>query len=1081
MALLRTLGAVSLSTGSNGTERYLDVQPRRLALLIFLARGGRGPFVRRDILLSHFWPDADDFHGRALLRQALSALRKQLGADAVVTGGEDEVGLAAAGVRCDAADFEAACACGRGLEAMALYGGPFLDGFHVEGLAPEFAHWVDAERDRLRRLASRAAWQASDAALGERRGDDAAQWARRAVDLEPEGEAGVARLIALLDGLGDRSGALAVYAALERRLAEEYSATPAPETRALLRALRQRPTPAGIERAALVPSGPNGGLGPAAVTAPPAPEPEKIPDTTRRRRRRFAPAGALGVVLVTASTLLFARHRVGGPASGLAVLPFRMTATDTSLAWLRHGMVDLLSIRLAGDSADEILDPTRVITAWQRDSAVAADDDDALPAVAQRVMRLLGAARAIQGSVTGDRHRLTLTAWTTLPDGQASARTQVEGPTDSLPALVDRLAIGMLLARDDMEPHRVDAGMSGSLRAVRAFLAGREALRNGRPELARQRMREAIEADSSFALAALDLARTAVWVSWSDRTEGLDVAVKHRDRLSAADRALLDALAPPPGNIDDDLARWRQLVARYPDRPEGWYILGDMYYHWGGLAGIADFAERAEEAFRRGWRLDSMSCRACAGVAEPYEHMVELAHERGDTAEVRRLGAMAFAVDSASIKARAVGWHVAAVNGPAARVAYWDRLGAAAQATTMTLVLFMTWSDRHWDDLARAQGEDMRRLWLERPEIARFAHRLTSLNAGQRSRVLPVTDWPEPLQRSALRSQVDDALFWGADTALAIAALGDLRRLQRAPVHTPVDARERSLDACSIGQWEVLLGDPREAERAIARLVGQPGPRGPATDASVTYDNFVRLCAAVLDAAVAQRHRTPAARAKLEIADGHARTLVRQLRRGGMPTANVLLAQLWEQQGDTLRALGALRRSIRVYGGASFYLSTLLREEGRLALALGDTAAAGRAWRHYLALRPDPEPYARAEVATVRAALTGLIPTATHGGDAGGVRKVLRDQPRSQTSTSTASARATCGSSPEGPPGLRSSTCRPWMSSRRLSRASWAESLAAMKTKLERNRGTAQPRRRLPRARMTLSSRTETRGWPWAP
>ena len=54
--------------------------------------------------------------------------------------------------------------------------------------------------------------------------------ARRAVELDPDDEQGVARLIALLDLHGDRSGALSVYAALERRLAEGFSAQPAPET-----------------------------------------------------------------------------------------------------------------------------------------------------------------------------------------------------------------------------------------------------------------------------------------------------------------------------------------------------------------------------------------------------------------------------------------------------------------------------------------------------------------------------------------------------------------------------------------------------------------------------------------------------------------------------------------------------------------------------------------------------------------------------------------------------------------------------------------------------------------------------------
>jgi hypothetical protein len=57
------------------------------------------------------------------------------------------------------------------------------------------------------------------------------------------------------------------------------------------------------------------------------------------------------------------------------------------------------------------------------------------------------------------------------------------------------------------------------------------------------------------------------------------------------------------------------------------------------------------------------------------------------------------------------------------------------------------------------------------------------------------------------------------------------------------------------------------------------------------------------------------------------------------------------------------------------YLSTFLREEGRLAALTGDTAAAVRADRHYLALRYNPEPSVRPEVERVRLQLATLEPT----------------------------------------------------------------------------------------------------------
>ena len=79
----------------------------------------------------------------------------------------------------------------------------------------------------------------------------------------------------------------------------------------------------------------------------------------------------------------------------------------------------------------------------------------------------------------------------------------------------------------------------------------------------------------------------------------------------------------------------------YPERPETWYGLADSYFHWGMLAGIDDALARAEDAFRRGWALDSAANggTALSGplIAETIDHLVVLAHLRGDTAEVLRL------------------------------------------------------------------------------------------------------------------------------------------------------------------------------------------------------------------------------------------------------------------------------------------------------------------------------------------------------------------------------------------------------------------------------------------------------------
>jgi hypothetical protein len=72
--------------------------------------------------------------------------------------------------------------------------------------------------------------------------------------------------------------------------------------------------------------------------------------------------------------------------------------------------------------------------------------------------------------------------------------------------------------------------------------------------------------------------------------------------------------------------------------------------------------------------------------------------------------------------------------------------------------------------------------------------------------------------------------------------------------------------------------------------------------------------------------------------------------------------------GNAAAALRALDRRTR-YNGWQPYLAETLREEGRLAAQLGDSARALRAWEHYVAFRAAPEPALVYDVRSVRTAL----------------------------------------------------------------------------------------------------------------
>ena len=239
MIELRLLGRLSLTSADGRDVRTLLVQPRRLALLAYLAAATPPGFHRRDSLLALFWPELDQEHARAALRQALHVVRDALGANTLASQGDEAVGLDFAQVTCDVAAFERALRTGQLEAALDLYRGSLLEGFFISD-APEFERWLETTRDRLQQAAAGAA-----RALAERHesANDltrAVRWMRRAIDLAPSDEGSVRRLMVVLDRQGDRAAALEAYEALARRVAAEYDAEPAAETKALRASVQTR-------------------------------------------------------------------------------------------------------------------------------------------------------------------------------------------------------------------------------------------------------------------------------------------------------------------------------------------------------------------------------------------------------------------------------------------------------------------------------------------------------------------------------------------------------------------------------------------------------------------------------------------------------------------------------------------------------------------------------------------------------------------------------------------------------------------------------------------------------------------------
>jgi len=331
--------------------RNVLAQPRRVALLAYLASATPRGMHRRDKLAALFWPDLDQDHARAALRQAVYVLRGALGAGAIVSYGDEELGVDFELVHCDVAAFDRAVEARQLEQALEIYRGDLLDGFFISD-ASEFEQWLEHERARFRETATGVA----RTLIGQMETSDpagAARSARRAVHFAPHDEALARKLIALLDQLGDRGGAMEAYRDLTKHLAEVYDVEPSPETQTLVRDIRV-PTP---RRTA---SGTAGEVAHDDVLRPksesssrpalmaPAVSPRK-PNARRAALGRAMGATAVGLLLLTGVATGEKQAWIGSnggvAVSSLAILPIESPAGDSALS----GIADALSEALATD------------------------------------------------------------------------------------------------------------------------------------------------------------------------------------------------------------------------------------------------------------------------------------------------------------------------------------------------------------------------------------------------------------------------------------------------------------------------------------------------------------------------------------------------------------------------------------------------------------------------------------------------------------------------------------------------------------------------------------------------------------
>ncbi|HJU68648.1 MAG TPA: protein kinase [Gemmatimonadaceae bacterium] len=370
--------------------------------------------------------------------------------------------------------------------------------------------------------------------------------------------------------------------------------------------------------------------------------------TSPSRRRVAALAGVAALALV-AGGVWVARNLGGAPAGvdrrkSILVAPFEVQGNDPSLAWLREGSVNMLTLNLASWTDLTVVDYERSL-----DLLRDADLEDATRIGledARKIAREAGVWTVVLGQVSrvNDSLSVIARAYDVATGDRVGEPAEHRAAVDTDPRVIfDAVARDLLdLAGAPAMRPELAKTTTTSLEAYRAYLYGLQALNRWQLAEADSAFRAATQADSTFALAYYKGALARGWrrtISDTSDVRLARAAAQYASKLPQRERGLIESYgqltqglaAQAQGNTQGASAHftaaergYESILARDTTDAEAWYGLADAYFHHGSAGPGLDPQlgarwTRALRAFDRTLALDSTFHLAYAHKLQVYQ------------------------------------------------------------------------------------------------------------------------------------------------------------------------------------------------------------------------------------------------------------------------------------------------------------------------------------------------------------------------------------------------------------------------------------------------------------------------------